>query len=275
MSDLALQHAERRQAWLDEVRATLALAWPIILTNLLQMALTTTDVIMLGRLGPDALAAGVLGANLYFAFMIFGIGLVTAVSPMIARERRRAAPFGARCAPHAAPGAVERHRNHDPGLDRPVVRRADPARARTGPRPRGRRSVATSRPCNGPSCPSSATSCMRNFIAAVERPRWGIWAGAIGFVANAFAAWCLIFGKLGFPRLELLGAGIATTFSSSADVRRARLRRASRPKIPPLSPVRPLLAAGLAALPPALGARPADRRDARLRGVDLQRRCRS
>ena len=87
MSDLALLRADRRRAWLDEVRATLALSWPIILTNLLQIALTTTDVIMMGRLGPDALAAGVLGANLFFAFVIFGIGLVTAVSPMIARER--------------------------------------------------------------------------------------------------------------------------------------------------------------------------------------------
>jgi MATE family multidrug resistance protein len=56
---------------------------------------------------------------------------------------------------------------------------------------------------------------LRNFIAAVERPLWGIWAGGIGFVANAAAAWCLIFGALGFPRLELLGAGIATTFSST------------------------------------------------------------
>ena len=68
MSDLALAHVNARRAWLDEVRATLALAWPIIATNLLQMALTTTDVIMMGRLGPDALASGVLGANLFFAF---------------------------------------------------------------------------------------------------------------------------------------------------------------------------------------------------------------
>jgi MATE family multidrug resistance protein len=49
----------------------------------------------------------------------------------------------------------------------------------------------------------------------MERPLWALWAGAIGFVANAAAAWCLIFGKLGFPRLELVGAGIATTFSST------------------------------------------------------------
>ncbi len=87
MSDLALRSAGRRRAWLDEVRATLALSWPIILTNLLQIALTTTDVIMLGRLGPDALAAAVLGATLLFFFVIFGIGVVSAVAPMVARER--------------------------------------------------------------------------------------------------------------------------------------------------------------------------------------------
>src|SRR4051812_5067620 len=86
MSDLASERAGRRRAWLHEGRATLALAWPIIATNLLQMGLTTTDVIMMGHLGPDALASGVLGANLFFAFIIGGIGLVTAVSPMIARE---------------------------------------------------------------------------------------------------------------------------------------------------------------------------------------------
>ena len=86
MSSIALENAGPRQAWMDEVRATLALAWPMILTNLLQIALTTTDVVMMGWLGPDALAAGALGSTLYFAFMIFGIGLVTAVAPMVARE---------------------------------------------------------------------------------------------------------------------------------------------------------------------------------------------
>ena len=50
-------------AWMDEVRATLALAWPMILTNLAQIGMTTTDVMMMGRLGPEALAAGALGYN--------------------------------------------------------------------------------------------------------------------------------------------------------------------------------------------------------------------
>jgi MATE family multidrug resistance protein len=64
--------------------------------------------------------------------------------------------------------------------------------------------------------PFIAYIVMRNFIAAIERPLWGLWAGLVGFIVNALAAWCLIFGALGFPRLELLGAGIATTISSFA-----------------------------------------------------------
>ena len=78
-----------RQAWAAEARATLALGWPLILTNLAQTAMTATDVVMMGWLGPDTLAAGALGANLYFATMIFGLGLTTATAPMIARELGR------------------------------------------------------------------------------------------------------------------------------------------------------------------------------------------
>ena len=86
MSDMAIPLTSTRQAWRDEVRATLALSWPMILTNLVQIAFGTTDVVLLGWLGPDALAAGALVANLYIAFMIFGVGLLTAVIAMVARE---------------------------------------------------------------------------------------------------------------------------------------------------------------------------------------------
>ena len=40
-----------RAAWLAEARATLALSWPLILTNLAQHGMTATDVLMMGRLG--------------------------------------------------------------------------------------------------------------------------------------------------------------------------------------------------------------------------------
>ena len=51
--------------------------------------MTATDVMMMGRLGPDTLAAGALGANLYFVPLIFGLGLMLATSPMMATELGR------------------------------------------------------------------------------------------------------------------------------------------------------------------------------------------
>ena len=62
----------RQSPWRAEARAMLALAWPMVLTNLGQTAMTTTDVAMMGRLGPDALAAGTLGLNFYFSPKIIG-----------------------------------------------------------------------------------------------------------------------------------------------------------------------------------------------------------
>jgi len=214
MSDLAL-HADRRRAWLDEVRATLALAWPIILTNLLQIALTTTDVIMMGRLGADALASGVLGANLFFAFVIFGIGVVSAVAPMVARERG-ARPYAVR----------EVRRTVRQGLWSAIAIAipvwiilwfAEPILLALGQQPSTvAGAVSYLSALQWAYLPFIGYIVMRNFIAAVERPLWGLWAGIAGFVANAVAAWCLIFGELGFPRLELFGAGLATTASSTA-----------------------------------------------------------
>ena len=53
-------------AWLAELRATMALAWPLILANLTQQAIQATDVLLMGRLGPTQLAAATLALNLTF-----------------------------------------------------------------------------------------------------------------------------------------------------------------------------------------------------------------
>ena len=45
---------------------TARLAAPLAIAQLSQMAMAVTDTILLGSLGPDSLAAGGLGANLFF-----------------------------------------------------------------------------------------------------------------------------------------------------------------------------------------------------------------
>ena len=70
----------------DEVRATVALSIPIALTQIAQMSLNTTDVVMTGLLGADALAAGQLGHSLFFPMYITVIGILFATSAMFAQE---------------------------------------------------------------------------------------------------------------------------------------------------------------------------------------------
>src|SRR6185503_5660947 len=76
-------------AWLAELRATAALSGPLVLTNLAQVAMGATDVMMMGWIGAETLAAGALGVNVYFVALILGIGLTSATSPMVARELGR------------------------------------------------------------------------------------------------------------------------------------------------------------------------------------------
>ena len=47
--------------------------------------MTTTDVMMMGWLSPQALAAGSLGFNLYMPLFLFGVGVIGAVAPIAAR----------------------------------------------------------------------------------------------------------------------------------------------------------------------------------------------
>ena len=66
------------------MRATLALAWPLILANLTQQLIQATDILLMGRLGATQLAAATLALNLTFTFNLLLLGLVIASSPMMA-----------------------------------------------------------------------------------------------------------------------------------------------------------------------------------------------
>lgn len=80
---------DRQSPWRDELRATLVLAWPLILTNVTMVLINSTDVFLLAQLGPDALAASALGTGILFAMMLVGIGIVIAGSPLMAAELGR------------------------------------------------------------------------------------------------------------------------------------------------------------------------------------------
>jgi len=206
--------ADRGYPWLTEIRATILLSLPLILTNLAQTVITATDVVILGWVGANHLAASALATNLYFALLIFGIGLVSAVSPMVARERGRNR--------HAV---REVRRTVRQGLWASVAIAVpfwivlwnterlllwlgqDPALAHLA--------ALYMRGMQWAILPFLWYLVLRSFIAALERPFWSLVVGMAGVVFNALIVWALVFGHFGLPALGMFGAGIGSTLSAT------------------------------------------------------------
>jgi MATE family multidrug resistance protein len=197
-----------------ELRATLALGWPLILTNVAQNALMMTDVILMGRLGSEALAAGALGTNLYFAFLIFGIGLMSATSPLIAeelgrrrhsvREVRRTVRQGFWAAITVAVPIWLVSWNGEALL---LAMGQEPALAHSA--------GEYIRALQWSLLPFLLYLVLRSFLASLERPGWPLVIGVLAVPVNLVAAYCLMFGELGMPKMGLIGAGLGTVISST------------------------------------------------------------
>ena len=73
------------QPWLGaELKALTGLTVPIAAANLAEMAMAVTNMVMMGRLGATALAAGGLGGNLLWAVTVVPLGVVMAVGAVAA-----------------------------------------------------------------------------------------------------------------------------------------------------------------------------------------------
>jgi MATE family multidrug resistance protein len=198
--------------WHAEVRATLALAWPIALTNLSQMALLLTDTVMLGHYSATALAASTLGMNIYILAFPLVFGLATAVQPMLAQARGRklhhvrdmrrtvrqgfwaiAAASVPICCVLWFTGDILRGIGQAPDL-------ADAAQEYV-------------RALMWGLAPFGWFMVLRGHLAALERPKPALVVAALAIAFNALFDWLFIFGNWGFPELGIAGAGWASTAS--------------------------------------------------------------
>ena len=198
--------------WTRELRALAALAWPLVLGNLAWSGIAAIDLFLLGRVGPDAVAAGALALAIHNVLFIFGIGLASAASPLIAhaRGRRRHAVRETRAAARAALQAVAL-------LCLPawmLLWEAEPILRGLGQQAGLAHDAA--RLLHGLQwslLPWLIFAVLRNVVAALERPGWAMVVLGLGLPFNLLAGWCLIFGHLGLPALGLFGAGLASTLS--------------------------------------------------------------
>jgi MATE family multidrug resistance protein len=201
---------DNRRLWRNEARATLALAWPLILTNLTQSLIQSTDVLLLGWAGSSVLASGTLGINLYYAFFIFGIGLVIAAAPMVAKE------LGTRA--HSVRDVRRTVRQTmwaATAITLPVwlvLWHTRPILVALGQDPELSAGAETFvRAFMWGMLPALWYLVLRSFVSALEKPVWSLVVAAAGVLFNALLNYALIFGKFGFPALGLRGAGIGST----------------------------------------------------------------
>lgn len=200
--------------WRDEVKAFLGLGWPLILTNLAQIAIGTTDTLMMGWLGPGDLAAGALGTNLFFALLILGMGLVMATSPLLSQTLGRTRHSVRECRRLTRQGlwlAV--------AFTLPcwlVLWQAEPILLALGQDPNLAHSAAGYvHALQWSLLPALWVIVLRSFISAQERPRAGMVITWTAVLLHVGSNWLLMFGHWGAPRLGVTGAGISSTLSYS------------------------------------------------------------
>ena len=202
------------RVWRQEAASTLRLAAPLVLTNLTQAAIQGTDVLLLGWLGPRSLAAGALGSNIYVAFLIFGMGLVTAASPLMSRQ------IG------AMPHSVRDVRRTVRQTMWAAVTMAVPVmlilwHSETlliwlGQEPAlAHQAARFVRAIEWGFLPALFYLVLRGYVAALERPAWALLIGTLGVVFNAVLNYSLIFGKHGLPAMGVVGAGIGSSITQT------------------------------------------------------------
>lgn len=200
------------EPWRREVRATLRLAWPLILANLTQQIIQATDVLLIGRLGATQLAAATLALNLTWVFSIFLLGLITASAPMMAtalgqrsnavRDVRRTFRAGLWLIIIVMPpywlllwhaGVLMRAFGESEQL--------------------ASQGQTFLRAYMWLVAPWLLFQLLRNFVAALERPKIILWLSLAGIGLNAIISWSLIFGRFGLPALGLVGSGLGSTIT--------------------------------------------------------------
>ena len=195
-------------AWRAEFSETIKLATPLAVTQLGQIAMMTTDLALLGRLGDQVVAAAALAHTVLFAAFTLGMGLASAVAPLASQA------FGAR-----EPRLVRRSLRV--GLWAALITGApltilqfwgEDILLALGQTPQS--AELAGRYLMGMAwclVPAWAFMALRNFMSAVNRPEPALWITLVAIPFNGLLAYALIYGAFGAPRLEILGAGMATT----------------------------------------------------------------
>jgi MATE family multidrug resistance protein len=192
------------------IASTFQLAYPVIIGQLGIIMMGVVDSLMVGKLGPVPLAAAALGNGMAFIVIIVGIGVSYAVTPLVAiavgagNMKDCGVYFRQSLLVNSVVSIIIAVLIYFVAdliqyLDQPADVQIQ---ARSYMQILGLSAV-----------PLLLFQSYKQFIEGLSVMRPAMIITLIANLVNAFANWVLIFGNLGFPALELNGAGWATFIS--------------------------------------------------------------
>ncbi|MBX6314412.1 MAG: MATE family efflux transporter, partial [Isosphaeraceae bacterium] len=195
------------------MRATLALALPVVLAELGWMAMGVVDLIMVGRLGPEAIGAVGIGNVLYFSVIVFGVGLLLGLDTLVSQafgagkleDCHRSLVQGvylslALSPPLMAVIALGKPALHSLGIDPAILRVAIPY-------------LET---LNWGTLPLLLYASLRRYLQGMGLVRPVMGALVVANLVNVAGNWVLVYGRLGAPALGVVGSGWSTCLARVA-----------------------------------------------------------
>ena len=191
----------------EHMYASVKLGIPLVLMQVTFMLINVTDTIMLGWLGVKELAAGTLAFQLMFAVLIFGLGISSALMPLVSSAAgrddvqavRRSVRMGLwvlaitvilLMIPMLFGEQILVALGQDPELS--ALSQTYIVIAQWS------------------LIPAFLLTGLRNFLASLEHTRAILFITILMALLNAILNYTLIFGNFGAPRFEMQGAAIAT-----------------------------------------------------------------
>jgi len=192
-------------------RNIISIAWPIMLSQLGQNLIYLVDTAFIGRVSEYDLGASAMGAIFYFLMFMIGYALNTGMQVIVARRKGEGHD--------EAIGEVVNHQLYLililgvisfiilrflSGSFLPLIIHSDPVRERTI-RFLHYRSLGI--------IFGLVNSMFMAFFIGIGNTKVTTWTTGVMVVVNIFFLSVLVFGNLGFPRMEIAGAGLASSLA--------------------------------------------------------------
>jgi len=193
-----------------ELPPLLRLAWPVIAAEVGWMGMWLADTIIVGRLGAEAIGAVSIGGGIFFAFAIFGIGMLLGLDYLVATafgaariaDAHRALVDGVWLALGLSVALTVVLHLFIPFLPSTAIQ---PAVLKDG--------IPYLYASTWSLAPLLLFTAVRRYLQALGLVRPIMVTVISANVVNALACIALVFGRFGAPALGPAGAGWATTAS--------------------------------------------------------------